>query len=76
MLPNLHLSLNFEHFPETIYGLVNFTQSDSIYASDEDYDESHSVYSDMLHDEIGQFVESLFENNCVDIYSILIKGEF
>jgi hypothetical protein len=29
----------------------------------------------MLHAEIGQFVESLFENNCVDIYSILIKGE-
>ena len=29
----------------------------------------------MVHAEIGQFVESLFENNCVDIYSILIKGE-
>ncbi len=29
----------------------------------------------MVHAEIGQFVESLFENNYVDIYSILIKGE-
>ena len=35
----------------------------------------HSVYSDMLHSEIGQFVKSLFKNNYVDIYSILIKGE-
>jgi hypothetical protein len=29
----------------------------------------------MVHAEIGQFVESLFKNNCEDIYSILIKGE-
>jgi hypothetical protein len=29
----------------------------------------------MMHAEIGQFIESLFKNNCVDIYSILIKGE-
>ncbi len=29
----------------------------------------------MKHAEIGQFIESLFENNFVDIYSILIKGE-
>ncbi len=35
----------------------------------------HSVYSDKVHAEIGQYVMALFENNCVDIYSILIKGE-
>ena len=29
----------------------------------------------MMHAEIRQFIESLFENNCVDIYSILINGE-
>jgi hypothetical protein len=29
----------------------------------------------MMHAEIGQFIGSLFENNCLDIYSILIKGE-
>jgi hypothetical protein len=38
-------------------------------------DAPHSVYSDMMHAEIAQFVESLFENNCLDIYYILIKGE-
>jgi hypothetical protein len=55
--------------------LLNFTESESIYASDEGNDASHSVYSDMAHAKIGQFVKSLFKNNCVDIYSILIKGE-
>jgi hypothetical protein len=29
----------------------------------------------MKHAEIGQYVEALFKNNCVDIYYILIKGE-
>ncbi len=38
-------------------------------------DIAHSIYSDMVHVEIGQYVNSLFENNCVDIYSILIIGE-
>ncbi len=28
-----------------------------------------------MQSEIGQFVKSLLENNCVDIYSILINGE-
>ncbi len=55
--------------------MLNFTESDSIYASDERVDEPHSVYSDMVHAEIRQFIESLFENNCVDIYYILINGE-
>ncbi len=54
---------------------MNFTESVSIYASDEEVDVPHSVYSDIVHAEIGQFIESLFENNCVDIYCILIKGE-
>jgi hypothetical protein len=55
--------------------LLNFTEPKSIYASVEGIDESHSVYSDMVQAEIGQFVESLFENSCDDINSILIKGE-
>jgi hypothetical protein len=55
--------------------LLNFTESESIYAYDDGVDVPHSIYSDMVHTEIGQFVESLLENNCVDIYSILIKGE-
>jgi hypothetical protein len=55
--------------------LLNFTEPKSIYASVEGIDESHSVYSDMVHFKIGQFVKSLFENSCEDIYSILIKGE-
>jgi hypothetical protein len=55
--------------------LLNFTESESIYVSEELIDEPHSVYSDIMHAEIGQFVESLFENICVDIYSILINGE-
>ncbi len=55
--------------------MFSFTESKSIYASDEAIDESHSVYYDMVHAEIGQFVESLFENSCEDIYSILMKGE-
>jgi hypothetical protein len=67
--------LIYEHFPETIDGLLNFTESNSIYDSDDKIYVSHSVYSDMIHDEIGQFIMSLFENNYVDIYSILIKGE-
>ena len=71
----MHLNLNYEHFPETIDGLLNFTKSESIYASYERFDVPHSVYSDMVHAEIGQYVESLFENSCEDIYSILIKGE-
>jgi hypothetical protein len=70
----LHFTLNYEHFPETIDGLLNFTESESIYASDEWVVVPHSVYSDMVHAEIGQLIESLLENNCVDIYSILIKG--
>ena len=75
MLPKLHLNLNFEHFPETIDGLLNFTESNSIYASDERSVVPHSVYSDIVHAEIGQFVKSLFEINFVNIYSILMKGE-
>ncbi len=75
LLPKLHLNLNYEHFPETINGLLNFTESESIYASDEGFDVPHSVYSEMVHAEIGQFVKSPFENNCVDIYYILINGE-
>ncbi len=71
----MHLNLNYEHFPKTIDGLLNFIELDSIYASDARVDVPHYVYSDIVHAEIGQFVESLFENNCVDIYSILIKGE-
>ncbi len=71
----MHLTLIYEHFPVTIAGFLNFTESESIYASDERVYVSHSVYSDMVHAEIGQFVESLFENNCVDIYSILINRE-
>ncbi len=67
--------MNYEHFPETKDGFLNFIESDSIYASDEEIDVPHSVYSDMVHAEIGQFIESLLEYNCVDIYSILIKGE-
>ncbi len=55
--------------------MLNFTEPKSIYASVEGIDESHSVYSDMVQAEIGQFVESLFENSCDDINSILIKGE-
>ena len=55
--------------------MLNFTESESIYASDEGIVVSHSVYSDMVHAEIGQFIESLLENNCEDIYSILNKGE-
>ncbi len=74
-LPNIHFTFSYEHFPEAIDGLLNFTVSESIYASDNGVNESHSVYSDMIHAEIGQFIESLFENNCVDMYSILIKGE-
>ncbi len=71
----MHLNLNFEHFPETIDGLLNFTESESIYASYEGIVVSYSVYSDMVHAEMGQFVMSLFENNFEDIYSIMIKGE-
>ncbi len=56
--------------------MLNFIESNSIYASDEEFNESHSVCFDMKHAEIGQFVESLFENNWEDIYSILIKGDF
>ncbi len=56
--------------------MFSFKESKSIYASDEGIDESHSVYYDMVHAEIGQFVESLFENSCEDIYSILIKCEW
>ncbi len=67
--------MNYEHFPKSIDGFLNFTVSESIYASEERVDVSHSVYSDMVHAEIGQFIKSLFENNCVDIYYILIKGE-
>ena len=57
----------YEHFPVTIDGLLNFTESESIYASNEGVDVPHSVYSDMMHAEIGQFIESLFKNNYVDI---------
>jgi hypothetical protein len=71
----LHITFIYEHFPKTIDGLLNFRESDSIYASDEGVVVPHSVYSDILHREIGQFIESLFENNCVDNYTILIKGE-
>jgi hypothetical protein len=67
--------LNYEHFPVAIDGLINFIESNSIYASEEEIDVTHSVYCNILHAEIGQFVKSLFENNFVDIYSILIKGE-
>ena len=75
LLPKLHLNLNFEHFPETIDGFLNFTEYESIYASDERVVVPHSVYSDIVHAEIGQFFRSLIENNCVDIYSILMNGE-
>jgi hypothetical protein len=71
----LHLTFIYEHFPKIINGLLNFTESKSIYASNDEIVVLHSVYSDMVHAEIGQFIESLLENNCVDIYSILIKGE-
>ncbi len=67
--------MKYEHFPKTIDGLLNFTESESIYASDERVNVSHSIYYDMVHAEIGQFFESLFKNNCVDKYTILIKGE-
>ena len=59
--------MNYEHFPETIDGLLNLTESDSIYASEDIVDVPHSVYSNIVHAEIWQFIESLFENNCVDI---------
>ncbi len=72
-LPKLHFIFSFKHFPRIIYGLLNFTESKSIYASDEGVVVPHSVYSDILHAEIEQFIESLFENSCVDIYYILIK---
>ncbi len=67
--------MNYEHFPKTVDGLLNFTESESIYASDERVDVPHSIYSEMMHAKIGQFVESMFENSYVDIYSILINGE-
>ncbi len=75
MLPKLHFTFNYEHFPKTIDGLLNLILSDSIYASDEEVNVPHSVYSDKVHAEIGQYVMALFENNCADIYSILIIGE-
>ncbi len=67
--------MNYEHFPKTVDGLLNFTESESIYASDVGVVVSHSVYSDIVHAEIGQFIESLFKYSCVDIYYILINGE-
>ena len=75
MLPKLHFTFNYEHFPESIDGLLNFTESESIYDSNEGFNVPHSVYSDMVHAEIGQYVLALFENNCVDIYSILLNRE-
>ncbi len=64
----MQITLNFEHFPESIFGLVNFTVSTkSINASDDEVDVLHSVWYYILHAEIGQVVESLFENKCVDI---------
>ncbi len=71
----MHLNFIYEHFPVTINGLLNFTVSESINASNDGVDVPHSVYSDIVHSKIGQFVNSLFENNCEDIYSILLKGE-
>ncbi len=71
----MHLTFIYEHFPKTIDGLLNFTASKSIDASNEEVDVPHSVYSDIAHAEIGQSVKSLFINNCVDIYSILIIDE-
>jgi hypothetical protein len=59
----LHLNFNFEHFPETIDGLLNFTISESIYASNEEVEVPHSIYSDIVHAEIGQFIESMFKYN-------------
>jgi hypothetical protein len=56
LLPNLHLNLIYEHFPVTIDGLLNFTEPKSINASDEGVYLSQSIYSDMEHVEIGQFV--------------------
>ncbi len=67
--------MNYEHFPVTIDGLLNFTESEPIFASDEIFVVSHSVYSDIVHAEIEQFIISLFKNNYEDIYSILINGE-
>jgi hypothetical protein len=57
--------------------LINITESNSIYIynSDEGDNVSQSYSSNIMHYEIGQFIGSLFKNNCVDIYSILIKGE-
>ena len=75
LFPKLHLTFSYEHFPVTIDGLLNFTESESIYASDEGVDVPHTVYSDMVHAEIGQFIESLLKYNYEDIYSILINGE-
>ncbi len=69
----MHFTFNYEHFPESINRFWTFTESDSIYASDEIVVVPHSVCSDIEHSEIGQFVKSLFKNNCVDIYSILTK---
>jgi hypothetical protein len=63
----LHLTLIYEHFPIAFDGLLNYTVSESIYASEDMVDVPHSIYSDMVHAEIGQFVESLFKNNFVDI---------
>ncbi len=71
----MQITFNFEHFPETIDGLLNFIVYKSILASNEEVDVSHSIYYYILHAEIGQFVRSLFENNCLDIYYILVKGE-
>ncbi len=71
----MHITLIYEHFPKTIDGLSNFTVSESIYASNEKVDVPHSVYFDIMHNEIWQFIESMFKYNCVDIYYILINGE-
>jgi hypothetical protein len=43
LLPKLQITLNFEHFPETFNGLIYFTVSYSINASDEEVFVSHSV---------------------------------
>ncbi len=42
------------------YNFFYKIDSESIYASNEEIILPHSVYSDMVHAEIGQFVESLF----------------
>jgi hypothetical protein len=55
----MQFTLNYEHFPRTIYGFLKFITSEDdelINASEDNVGVSHSVYYDIVQLDIGQFV--------------------